>query len=113
MTALPEISATDHTGRRLQLRSLDLIEEFDLIEAAGVASETQRWMMLATFAACVRSIDDIPCVRPTTKALIRQQVQKVGSAGMRAVVAALSTELPEGAAALVDGAAREADAAKN
>ena len=89
---------TDDTGRKLEVKSLGLLEEMDLLEAAGTPTPPDRWMMIATFAACVRTIDGVPCPPITTRRMIRDQVGRVGPAGLRAAVKALSPEdVPEGA----------------
>ena len=105
---------TDKNGRVLEIRVLGLLEEMDLIELAGSPTPPERWMAIATFAACVRSIDGVP-QPPLTPAAdvrlnrskIRQRVATMGPDGLRAVVKALAAEIPEGAADLVDG--EEAD----
>ena len=104
----------DDKGRMLEVRALDIVEELDLIEAAGADnSGNARWMMIATFAACVRAIDGRPVPFPTTRRFIRDQVGRVGPHGVRAVVKALSPEdVPDGAEAVVNGAG-PLDAAKN
>ncbi len=107
------ITITDDTGRTLQVRALDIVEELDLIEAAGGENAANsRWMMVVTFAACVRSVDGLPKPTMIDKRPIRAWVQRVGPAGMRAVVKALApADVPEDAADAI--AAGPYDAAKN
>ena len=103
---------TDDKGRQLHVRSLTLLEEMDLIEAAGTPAPPDRWMNIAIFAACIRNIDGLPLLVPTKRNQIRAQVQRVGAEGIRAVAKALAPELPDG----VGGEVGEVDpvaAAKN
>ncbi len=68
-------------------------------------------MMLATLAACVTAINGVPCIAPSTRDLIRSQVQRVGPEGIKAVADALNEAMPDEAEA--GGAPAELDAAKN
>ena len=106
------VAITDDSGRRLEVRALNLLEEMDLIEAAGSPTPPERWMMIATFASCVRSIDGVPNPFPTKRLHIRPLVSKVGAAGLRAAVKALAPEdVPEGAAEAIE--AQPLEMAKN
>ena len=89
---------TDDKGRVLKVRSLGLLEEMDLIELAGTPTPPDRWMMIATFAACVREVDGVPVPFPQNRAQIRKHVERVGPHGLRAAVKALApADVPEGA----------------
>ncbi len=83
-------TVTDAKGRTLVIRRLNMMEEFDLIEAAGAEnSQNARWMQYATIVACVRSIDGMPSPPFIKKQIIRNWVGRVGSEGYAAVVKAL------------------------
>lgn len=84
----------DADGRKLEVKKLDILEELDLIEVAGEASENRRWMMLTTLACCVRSINGVPILYPKTKKALRDHVAKVGPVGIAAVVDLYRAELP-------------------
>lgn len=107
------VIVTDDKGRTLEVRALDILDELDLIEAAGGENaNNSRWMMLVTFAACVRRVDTLPRIPMTQKRAIRAWVERVGPSGMRAAVKALAPEdVPDGADDLI--AAGPLDAAKN
>ena len=109
---MPEMTTTtDKDGRILEFKVLDLMEEMDLIEAAGSPTPPDRWMQYATLAATVRSINGVPRPYPTNRKMIRDQVQVVGSAGVSAVIAALASgDLPE---TVVDALTGENSVAKN
>jgi len=78
---------TDSLGRTLEVKKLDALAELDLIEAAGGQnSENSRWMMMATFAACVITIDGAPYIFPRTREDIRKHMRRVGSEGIQAVI---------------------------
>ena len=105
------VTVQDDKGRTLEICALDILDELDLIEAAGAdLASNARWMMIATFAACVRAIDGVPSIPATNRRSIRERVKRVGPEGLRAAVKALSPEdVPEGAAAVID----TLDVAKN
>jgi hypothetical protein len=107
---LPVMEVTDSLGRKLRIQKLDILKELDLIEGAGKASTNDRWMMFATLAACVTAIDGVPCIAPSTRELIRAQVQRVGGEGIAAVADALNETIPNEAA---PGSADDTDTAKN
>ena len=90
-------TVTDDAGRVLIIREVSALEEMDLLEAAGeAASSNRRWMVNATLYACVRSIDGVPRPFPTTRDMIRKHIEKVGGAGISAVVKILSPAVTEG-----------------
>ena len=106
------VMITDSTGRVLEVKSISLSEELNLIEAAGQLSDVARWMMIATFACTVRSIDGLPLPMPRTQNQIRGAVAKVGSQGLKAAIAALSPEdVPDDADEVMAG--QKPDLAKN
>jgi hypothetical protein len=89
------LEVTDSLGRKLKVQKLDILKELDLIEAAGKAADNNRWMMLATLAACVIEVDGVPIPPPTTREKIRAQVARVRAEGIDAVAEAFKAQLPE------------------
>ena len=104
---------TDSLGRSLEVRKLDALAELDLIEAAGGQNaENARWMMMATFAACVITIDGVPLISPRNRDDIRKHMRRVGSEGIQAVIEWLRPDAQD-VEAPADAEVAAAAAAKN
>ena len=110
MAEAVETTVTDSLGRVLVLKKLDLLNELDVIEAAGAASSNQRWMFLATLAATVRTIDGVPIPFPSDRKSLRSVMGLVKSEGVAAVVKAFNEDIPDIPA---EAGPAEADTAKN
>jgi len=112
-TKLPPGLVKDEDGRMIQVKSISVLEEMDLIEAAGNPTPPDRWMAIATIAATIRTIDGVPCPYPTTRPLIRAQVERAGAKGLRAATTYLyeTDQISNGAKAMADG--QQMDATKN
>ena len=105
---------TDAKGRNLRVVKLTILEELDLLEAAGQASEVRRWMMMATMTATVREIDGVPRPFPRTKDEVRKHVAAVGDEGLKAVIEWLNPLAEAGVSEEVNGlVAADQDVAKN
>ena len=90
------ITAVDGGGRTLEIRRLAILEELDLVEMAGPRnSDNSRWMMTATLAMTVRSIDGRSLPAVTKMSWLRRRLVEVGPAGVRAVIKALAKDLPD------------------
>lgn len=77
---------TDATGRVLGWRKLDALDDFDLAEIAGARNVgNPQWMVFATIAFAVRTIDGKPLARPTTKDQLRARIKLLGAHGIDAV----------------------------
>lgn len=86
-------TVVDSLGRKLTVRELDLLEEMDVIEAAGPKNaQNARWMMYATLAACVRDIDGVPSI--SSGGMLRGHLKTVGSEGINAVIGVLTPAAP-------------------
>jgi hypothetical protein len=90
------VTVKDALGRTLQIKKLSLLEEMDLLAAAGAErSGNARWMQYATVVCCVRKIDEDFIHRPQTSRILQSNIQQVGAEGFAAVVKALAAELPD------------------
>ena len=103
------VTIKDRDGRVLHVKQLSMMDEMDLVEAAGAAGENRRWMMMATICATVRQIGDVPCPFPRTKDAVRQHCQLVDNAGLEAAMEWLTPLVP----AAAEAATENVDAAKN
>jgi hypothetical protein len=102
MTPEPTTTVSDGLGRQLDIRKLTILEEMDLLEMAGEAASNTRWMLMATIASTVRTIDGVPRPLPTNRKLLRAQMTAVGSEGLSAAISALGADVPEDADTDVD-----------
>lgn len=84
----------DSLGRKLAVRPLQLMDEMDVIEAAGNAGDNRAWMMRAEVCCAVRAINGVPVIMPTTRNALRNHILAVGTEGLMAVMAALSDDMP-------------------
>lgn len=112
MSETQSTTAVDAKGRKLEMRRLDALEQFDIMEAAGANSTNAPWLGTAIIAACVRSIDDVPVPFPTSRVHIRALVGRLGTEGAAAVQTNLFPNGNEDIDALAV-ATGEAEAAKN
>jgi hypothetical protein len=95
-------------ARTICFRKLDLVDQWDITELAGV-NPSPRWLGMTLMAASVTNIDGIP-VRPVitlTRDVLRERLKKIGSDGMNAIAAALEAETADAVEAV------NTDAAKN
>ena len=89
------VTRKDSRGRTLTIKQLSLLEEMDLLAVAGADNaRNSRWMLYATMAACVRSIDGSPLDPLLKPALLRSRVQQVGAEGVRVVSDIINEERP-------------------
>jgi hypothetical protein len=74
----------------LEVRRVDMGDQFDLAEVAGAQVDNDVWLSLAIVALSVQSIDGAPQPRGnTTKASLRNTLKTIGPLGVRAVRRAL------------------------
>src|ERR1700733_8052274 len=74
------IIVKDALGRTLQIKKLSLLEEMDLLAAAGAErSGNARWMQYASVVCCVRKIDEDFIQAPHTSRILQSNIQQVGS----------------------------------
>ena len=76
---------TDSLGRVLSLKQPSGIEQFDLLEVAGEASNNQKWFGIAMLAVCARSINNNPTPFPRTKIALRALVSELDIPGISAI----------------------------
>lgn len=77
--------------RTLEVRALDLGEQFDLAELTGPNMANAVWVNMAQMAASVRAMDGVP--RPGvmhTRDSIKATLNKLGVDGLQAVMMALN-----------------------
>ena len=91
--------------RTIQLRRLDVADEWDLVEIAAGAGQNAQWLMMARAAASVVSVDGaamIPGAGGLSRLHLRNVMQAVGNHGLNAVIAATAGLEPK---ALADNTA--------
>lgn len=86
--------------RILEIRKVDMGDQFDLAEIAGDQTSNDVWLSLAIVAMSVQKIDSIPVPRGNvTKATLRNVLKQIGPLGVRAVRRAVFDIAPDGNAA--------------
>lgn len=81
-------SLPEHT---LEIRRVDMGDQFDLAEIAGQQIGNDVWLSLAIVALAVKSVDGVPEARfPLTKTALRKTLVAIGPLGVRAVRDALA-----------------------
>ena len=89
------LEATDSRGRKLTIKKLTLLEEMNLMVAAGAErAAIPKWMQYASVVACVRSVDGDMIDPPLTGRLLNANIARVGSEGFAAAVTVLFDDLP-------------------
>lgn len=92
----PEKSVTDVDGRVIRYRPLNVLEQFRLSLAMGAdKAENAAAMRIATVAAMVTSIDDVPCPKPTNFVTVESAIARLGDSGLVALVMAADTAAGE------------------
>lgn len=70
----------------VEIRDVDMGDQFDLAEIAGQQVDNGIWLSLAIVAMSVQSIDGIPVPRGNlTKLALKKTLKKIGPLGVRAV----------------------------
>lgn len=106
------VVVTDSLGRKLTVKKLNLMEEMNLMVAAGSdRSSNARWMQYATIVSCVRKIGDEHMQPPMTLRILQGNIQAVGSEGFAAAIGAMRSELPDDVESLAGDDTK--DTAKN
>ncbi len=83
----------DPEGRSLTIRRLTALDKLRLFKAAGPAlCQNHLWLGMATLAASVAAIDDVPVPPPTTEGQIESLVSRLGDSGISAIAQALAPE---------------------
>jgi hypothetical protein len=75
----------DDKGRKLEVSQVDVVTRMRLMRALGKAADIDRYMGHALLAACVRSIDGVPIVAPSTAEQCDALIAKVDMVGLAAV----------------------------
>lgn len=86
---MTERRVTDKTGRTLTLRALSMLDRLRLFKALGPElSLNEAYVGLATLAASVTAIDEVPLPFPGSEAAVENAVERLGEAGIEAVASA-------------------------
>lgn len=95
-SSIQGVIVTDSKGRKLTLKELSLVDELDLIAAAGPHASLDRYIQLISLVACVTAIDGVPLPGCHNSIQLRGNVTRVGRDGVNAVVAHLAAQRGEG-----------------
>lgn len=96
------VKSREHT---IEAVELDMAEQWDFLEVAGVNIENEAWLNIGLLAASVVSIDGLPVpAGPKTRDGLRHVLKKIGEDGIEALQFAFR-ELPDDSAAAVEASA--------
>jgi hypothetical protein len=102
---------TDALGRKLTLRTLNVLDQVRLLRAIGPAqSSNEPYVNLVTMAAGVADIDGDPIPFPTNERAIDTIIRMVGDAGFGVLMAEMQRQIDEvhaAAEAAAGGAGRD------
>ena len=82
---MTEIEIKDTLGRSIFIKELDITDQFDLLEAAGVLSENKAWFGLAALVYSASSIDGQPLPKPTNKGGFKRNSTLLKTEGVNAI----------------------------
>lgn len=88
-------TVTDAKGRVLEVRRPSGMEGLRLTRACGKSADIDRWFGPIMLAACVRTIDGVPCPLPASVDQAEALADKVGPHGLDAVGKWASENPPE------------------
>jgi hypothetical protein len=93
-SAMAPLVVRDAEGRELVLRRLTALDRLRLFKAIGpVQSQNNLYLGMATLAAAVTAIDQVPVPPPATEAQIESLVARLGDSGIAAVADALANHV--------------------
>jgi hypothetical protein len=79
-------TVVDVDGRNIEVKKLLRRESMKLMRLWGAASDVQVWLGNAIVAAHAKSIDGVPLPLPSTPDMAEANVERLGDAGIQAVV---------------------------
>jgi hypothetical protein len=79
-------TVVDVDGRNIEVKKLLRRESMKLMRLWGAASDVQVWLGNAIVAAHAKSIDGVPLPTPSTPDMAEANVERLGDAGIQAVV---------------------------
>jgi hypothetical protein len=83
----------DAMGRILKVRAITMLDRLRLFKALGPElSMNDAYLGVASLAAAVTAIDDVPLLFPTSEAAVEHAVERIGETGLDAVAALFSSE---------------------
>ncbi|GAA5265095.1 hypothetical protein ACOSOMT5_P1520 [Acidiphilium sp. MT5] len=90
---MSERVVVDAVGRTLKIRPITMLDRLRLFKALGPElSMNDAYLGVASLAAAVTAIDDVPLLFPTSEAAVEHAVERIGEAGLDAVAALLGSE---------------------
>lgn len=76
---------TDSLGRSLEVKSMGIADQFDLLEAAQNQAEYKRWFGLASLVFCCVSVDGVPLPTPRNPADFKKNSNILKDEGVTAI----------------------------
>jgi hypothetical protein len=90
---MSERIVADAAGRTLKVRAITMLDRLRLFKALGPElSMNDAYLGVASLAAAVTAIDDVPLMFPTSEAALEHAVERIGEAGLDAVAALFGSD---------------------
>ena len=80
---------TDTLGRSLEIKSLNLADQFDLLEAAQDKAAFKSWFNMATLVFSCAAIDGVPLPTPRKPADFKKNAEILKNDGIAAIISYL------------------------
>lgn len=77
---------TDRLGRKLEVKSLSIVDQFDLLEAAQAQARYEHWFSLASIVFACLSIDGVPLPQPRKPEDFKKNIAILKDEGVEAIL---------------------------
>lgn len=79
-------TVTDKLGRAIEVKSLSIVDQFDLLEAAQQQARYEHWFSLASMVFSCLSIDGTPLPKPRKPEDFKKNIAILKDEGVEAVL---------------------------
>lgn len=77
---------TDKLGRKLEIKALSIVDQFDLLEAAQNQARYEQWFSLASIVFSCLSIDAMPLPKPRKPEDFKKNIAILKDEGVEAIL---------------------------
>lgn len=86
---------TDKLGRKLEVKALSIVDQFDLLEAAQNQARYEYWFSLASIVFSCLSIDGVPLPKPRKPDDFKKNIGLLKDEGIEAILENLDHDVEE------------------
>lgn len=86
---------TDSLGRQLEVKTLSIVDQFDLLEAARNQASYTKWFGLASLVFSCTAIDNVPLPMPTKPDDFKKNAAILKNEGLQAIARYISKKIEE------------------